>query len=90
MKWISILFADVTNAIDYLKSNRASSTDNMAGEIFTAAGEKTAQHTICNNIWKSVVWPQDWCRSTCIDLHKNKSHKKWGNYRTSSLCNSTR
>ena len=39
-------------------------------------------HSICQQIWKTQQWPQDWKRSVFIPIQKKGSAKECSNYRT--------
>ena len=42
-------------------------------------------HSICQQIWKTQQWPQDWKRSVFIPIPKKSSAKECSNYRTIAL-----
>ena len=42
-------------------------------------------HSICQQIWKTQQWPQDWKRSVCIPIPKKGNAKECSNYRTIAL-----
>ena len=42
-------------------------------------------HSICQQIWKTEQWPQDWKRSVFIPITKKGSAKECSNYRTIAL-----
>ena len=42
-------------------------------------------HSICQQIWKTQQWPQDWKRSVCIPVPKKGNPKEWSNYHTIAL-----
>ena len=42
-------------------------------------------HSICQQIWKTQQWPQDWKRSIFIPISKNGSAKECSNYCTIAL-----
>ena len=42
-------------------------------------------HSICQQIWKTQQWPQDWKRSVFIPIPKKANAKKCSNYRTIAL-----
>jgi len=42
-------------------------------------------HSICQQIWKTQQWPQDWKRSVFIPVPKKGNAKKRSNYRTIAL-----
>ena len=39
-------------------------------------------HSICQQIWKTQQWPQDWKRSVFIPIPKKGNAKECSNYRT--------
>ena len=46
-------------------------------------------HSICQQIWKTQQWPQDWKRSVFITIPKKGHAKKCSNYRTIALISHT-
>ena len=42
-------------------------------------------HSICQQIWKTQQWPQDWKRSVFIPILKKGNHKECSNYRKTVL-----
>ena len=42
-------------------------------------------HKICQQIWKTQQWPQDWKRSVFIPIPKKGNAKEYSNYRTIAL-----
>ena len=42
-------------------------------------------YTICQQIWKTQQWPQDWKRAVFIPIPKNSNVKEWSNYHTIAL-----
>ena len=42
-------------------------------------------HSICQQIWKTQQWPQDWKRSVFIPIPKKGNAKECSNYRTITL-----
>ena len=42
-------------------------------------------HSICQQIWKTQQWPQDWKRSVFIPISKKGNVKECSNYRTIAL-----
>ena len=42
-------------------------------------------HSICQQIWKTQQWPQDWKRSVFIPIPKKGNGKEYSNYRTIAL-----
>ena len=46
-------------------------------------------HSICQQIWKTQQWPQDWKRSVFIPISKKGNAKECSNYRTIALISRT-
>ena len=46
-------------------------------------------HSICQQIWKTQQWPQDWKRSVCIPIPKKGNAKECSNYHTIALISHT-
>ena len=42
-------------------------------------------HSICQQIWKTQQWPQDWKKSVFIPIPKKGNAKEYSNYRTIAL-----
>ena len=42
-------------------------------------------HSVCQQIWKTQQWPQDWKKSVFIPIPKKGNAKKSSNYRTIAL-----
>ena len=42
-------------------------------------------HSICQQIWKTQQWPQDWKRSVFIPIPKKSNAKECSNYHTTAL-----
>ena len=54
----------------------------MFSELFSAV---KVLHSICQQIWKTQQWPQDWKRSVFIPIPKKGSAKECSNYCTIAL-----
>ena len=46
-------------------------------------------HSICQQIWKTQQWPQDWKRSIFIPIPKEENAKECSNYHTIVLISHT-
>ena len=46
-------------------------------------------HSICQQIWKTHQWPQDWKRSVFIPIPKKDNAKECSNYHTMALISHT-
>ena len=67
-----ILECEVTWALESITMNKASGGDGIPVELFQILkdnAEKVLQ-SICQQIWKTQQWPQDWKRSVFIPIPK--------------------
>ena len=64
--------------------NKASGGDGIPVELFQTLKDDAVKvlHSICQQIWKTKEWPQDWKRSVFIPIQKKGSAKECSNYRT--------
>ena len=60
---------------------------SMSTELFQILKEDAVKvlHSICQQIWKTQQWPQDWKRSIFIPIPKKGNAKECSNYRTVAL-----
>ena len=67
--------------------NKASGGDGIPVEFFQILKDDAVKvlHSICQHIWKTQQWPQDWNRSVFIPIPKTGNAKKCSNYRTIAL-----
>ena len=67
--------------------NKASLGDGISVELFQILKEDAVKvpHSICQKIWKTQQWPQDWKRSVFIPIPKKGYAKECSNYRTIAL-----
>ena len=58
--------------------NKASGGDGIPTEIFQILKDDAVQvlHSMCQQIWKTQQWPQDWKRSIFIPIPKKASDKE--------------
>ena len=63
-----ILECDVKWALESITTNKASRGDGIPVELFQILKDDAVKvlHSICQQIWKTQQWPQDWKRSVCI------------------------
>ena len=59
----------------------------IAVELFQILKDDAVKmlHSICQQIWKTQQWPQDWNRSVFIPIPKKGNAKECSNYRTIAL-----
>ena len=64
--------------------NKASGGDGISVELFQILKDDAMKvlHSICQQIWKTQQWPQDWKRSVFIPIPKKGNPKECSNYRT--------
>ena len=67
--------------------NKASGGDGIPVELFQILKDDAAKvlHSICQQIWKTQRWPQDWKRSAFIPISKKVNDKECSNYHTTAL-----
>ena len=61
--------------------------DEIPVELFQILKDDAVKvlHTICQQIWKTQQWPQDWKRSVFIPIPKKGNVKEYSNYLTIAL-----
>ena len=71
--------------------NKASGGDGIPVELFQILKDDALKvlHSICQQIWKTQQWPQDWKRSVFIPIPKKVNTKECSNYRTIVLISHT-
>ena len=67
--------------------NKASRGDGIPVELFEILKDDAMKvlHSICQQIWKTQPWPQDWKMSIFIPIPKKGNAKECSNYRTIAL-----
>ena len=67
-----------------ITTNKASGFDGIQVELFQILKDDAVKllHSICQQIWKTQQWPQDWKRSVFIPIPKKGNPKECSNYRT--------
>ena len=71
--------------------NKASGGDGIPVELFQIIKDDAVKvlHSICQQIWKTQQWPQDWKRSGFIPIPKKGNVKECSNYCTIALISHT-
>ena len=71
--------------------NKASGGDGITVELFQTLKDNAVKvlHKICQQIWKTQQWPQDWKRSVFIPIPKKDNAKECLNYCTTTLISHT-
>ena len=82
-----ILECEVKWALESIATNKASGGDGIPVELFHILKDDAVEvlHSICQQIWKTKQWPQDWKRSGFIPTPKKGNVKEYSYYRTISL-----
>ena len=82
-----ILEGEVRWALGTITMNKASAGDGIPLELFQILKEDALKvlHSICQQIWKTQQWPQDWNRSVFIPIPKKGNAKECSNYCTIAL-----
>ena len=79
-----ILESEVKGALGSITTNKAHGDDRIPVELFQILKDDAVKvlHTICQQIWKTQQWPQDWKRSVFIPIPKKGNAKECSNYHT--------
>ena len=82
-----ILECEVKWALGSITMNKASRGDGIPVGLIQILEDDTVNvlHSICQQIWKTQQWPQDWKRSVFITVPKKGNAKECWNYRTIAL-----
>ena len=72
-----ILECEVKWALETITTNKASGGDGIPVELFQTLEDDAVKmlHSICQHIWKTQQWPQDWKRSVFISIPKKGNGK---------------
>ena len=83
----AILEHQVRWALGIITANKASGGDGIPVELFQILKDDTVKvlHSICEHIWKTQQWPQDWKRSVFISIPKKGNAKECSDYCTIAL-----
>ena len=81
------LECEVNLALGSITTNKASGGDGIPAELFQILKDDAVKvlHSICQQIWKTQQWPQDWKRSVFISVLKKGNAKERSNYHTTAL-----
>ena len=74
-------------ALESITTNKASGRDGISVELFQILKDDAVKvlHSICQQIWKTQQWPQDWKSSVFILIPKKGNAKECSNYCTTAL-----
>ena len=78
------LECEVKWALGSITMNKASGGGGIPVELFRILKDDAVKvlHSICQHIWKTQQWPQDWKRSVFIPIPKKGNAKECSNYCT--------
>ena len=82
-----ILECEVKWAIGSITMNKATGGDGIPTDLFQILKDDAIKvlHSICQQIWKTQQWPQDWKRSIFIPIPKKDNAEECSNYHTIAL-----
>ena len=82
-----ILECEVKWALGSITTNKAGGGDGIQVELFQILRDDTIKvlQSMCQQIWKSQQWPQDWKKSVFIPILKKGSTKECSDYCTITL-----
>ena len=82
-----ILECEIKGTLGTITMNKASGGDGTPVELFQILEDDAVKvlHSICQQIWKTQQWPQDWKRSVFIPIPKKGNAKDCSNYSTIAL-----
>ena len=86
-----ILVCEVKWALGSITTNNASGDDGIPVVLFQILkdGAVKVLPSICQQIWKTQQWPQDWKRSVFIPIPKKGNAKECSNFHTVALVSHT-
>ena len=86
-----ILECEVKWALESITMNKASGSVGIPVELFQILKDDAVKvlHSICQQIWKTQQWAQDWKRSVFIPILKKGNAKEYSNYCTIALISHT-
>ena len=87
----NILECEVKWALGSITINKACGGDGIPVELFQILKDDAVKvlHSICQQIWKTQQWPQDWKKSIFIQIPKNGNAKESSNYHVIALISHT-
>ena len=82
-----ILECEVEWALGSITTNKANGSDGIPGELIQILKDDAVKvlHSICQQIWKTLQWLQDWQRSVFIPIPKKGNAKECSNYHIIAL-----
>ena len=86
-----ILECEVKWVLGSITTNKVSGGDGIPVELFQILKDDAVKvlYSICQQIWKTRQWPQDWTRSVFIPIPKKGNAKECPNYHTIAFISHT-
>ena len=86
-----ILECEVKWTLGSITMNKASRDDGIPVKLFQILKDDAVKvlHSICQQIWKTQQWPEDWKRSVFIPSSKKDNAKECSNYYTIAFISHT-
>ena len=80
----NILECKLKWALRSITTNKASGVDGIPVELSQILKDDAVKvlHSVCQQIWKTQQWPQDWKRLVFIPIPKKGNAKECSNYHT--------
>ena len=87
-----ILECEVKWILGSITTNKASGGDGIPVELFQILKDDAVKvlHSICQQIWKTQQWPQDWKRSVFIPIPKKGSAKECSNHKIALISHASK
>ena len=82
-----ILECEVKSALGSITTNKTSRGDGIPAELFQVLEDDSVKvlYLICQQIWKTKQWPQDWKKSVFIPIAKKGNAKECSNNCTTAF-----
>ena len=86
-----ILECEVKWALGSIAMSKATGDDGIPVKLFQILKDDAVKvlYSMCQQIWKTQQWPQDWKRSVFIPISKKGNAKEYSNYHTIALISHT-
>ena len=87
----NIIECEVKWALGSIATKKANGGDGISAELFQNLKDDAVKvlHSICQQIWKTQQWPQDWKRSVFTPIPKKDNAKECSDYCTTALISHT-
>ena len=78
---LELLECEVMWALGSITTHKASGSDGIPAELFQILKDDAVKvlPSVCQQIWKTQQWPQDWKRSVFIPIPKKRNAKECSN-----------